>query len=145
MDGFSMQSIGLDLASVGRFQRLLDRYGLRLAQRILAPPELAQFEQVKRDAQFLASRWSAKEALYKAVGGSAPGQLLFNEIELVSGGGGVAPHFSAGSTAWKAALKDASVCVSLTHEPGLGTDSAMAAAVAPVVNTSSTIAIRRLS
>lgn len=60
--------IGVDIVHVPRMQQGLERYGDRLARRILTKAELLEFSSVKAKASFLAKRFAAKEAAVKALG-----------------------------------------------------------------------------
>lgn len=60
--------VGVDLASVARFERLLVRRGDALAARILGADEAALHAQARRPARDLAKRWAVKEAYAKALG-----------------------------------------------------------------------------
>jgi holo-[acyl-carrier protein] synthase len=68
-----IHGIGTDLCDVRRIQAAIDRHGMRFAQRILSPSELATYEArsqrwPERGVRFLATRFAAKEAFSKAVG-----------------------------------------------------------------------------
>jgi holo-[acyl-carrier protein] synthase len=69
-----IHGIGTDLCAVSRMEAVLARRGPRFAAKLLMPAELAQFESrgsgghPRRAAQFLATRFAAKEALGKATG-----------------------------------------------------------------------------
>lgn len=60
--------VGVDLASVARFERLLARRGDALAARILDADEAALHARARRPARDLAKRWAVKEAYAKALG-----------------------------------------------------------------------------
>jgi holo-[acyl-carrier protein] synthase len=60
--------IGTDIVSVMRIHAALERHGRRFAERILAPSELAGFNDTVKPAHFLAKRFAAKEAAAKAFG-----------------------------------------------------------------------------
>jgi len=60
--------IGTDLVHIPRMQRLLDKYGDKIAQRILSDGEYVFFQQAHKPAAFLAKRFAAKEATAKALG-----------------------------------------------------------------------------
>ncbi|GAB4401038.1 MAG: holo-ACP synthase [Rhodoferax sp.] len=65
--------IGTDLCDVRRIQAALDRHGPRFAQRILTPTELRVWQLrsqrwPQRGVRYLATRFSAKEAISKALG-----------------------------------------------------------------------------
>ena len=60
--------IGVDVLRQDRISALHEKFGDRLAARILMPAEIAQFEKAKRPLRFLAMRFAAKEAIVKAMG-----------------------------------------------------------------------------
>lgn len=60
--------IGTDIVAVERFERLLGRYGDKVARRILTAREMTQYERAKQPARLLAKRFAAKEAFSKALG-----------------------------------------------------------------------------
>lgn len=60
--------IGTDVVSVGRFERMLARYGHRVAARVLSDTELSAYRACAQPAAFLAKRFAAKEAFAKALG-----------------------------------------------------------------------------
>ncbi len=60
--------IGVDVLRQDRMSALHEKFGDRLAARILMPAEIAQFEKAKRPLRFLAMRFAAKEAIVKAMG-----------------------------------------------------------------------------
>lgn len=69
--------IGIDMVRIERIKSGLERFGDRLAQRILSESEITAFAQSRRRAQFLAQRFAAKEATAKALGtGFAHGVFL---------------------------------------------------------------------
>lgn len=60
--------IGTDIVRVGRMRQDLERFGERIAERILTENELTEFRVNARPAHFLARRFAAKEAAAKALG-----------------------------------------------------------------------------
>jgi holo-[acyl-carrier protein] synthase len=60
--------IGVDVLRQDRVSALHEKFGERLAARILMPAEMAQFDKAKRPQRFLAMRFAAKEAIVKAMG-----------------------------------------------------------------------------
>lgn len=69
-----IRGVGIDVVDVRRVRRALQRFGHRLAERLLHPRELADYERQRHPEAFLARRLAAKEALVKALGtGFAPG------------------------------------------------------------------------
>jgi len=60
--------IGTDIVRIARFERMLERHGSRIAERILGAEELQEFAACARPARFLAKRFAVKEAVAKAFG-----------------------------------------------------------------------------
>jgi len=60
--------VGTDLVEIARLERGLERWGRRLAERILHPSELPEDGGQAPSARFLAKRFAAKEATVKALG-----------------------------------------------------------------------------
>jgi len=58
--------VGSDIVSVKRIKNAYQKFGIRFAERILTERELKEFEKRKDKLIFLASRFAAKEAVYKA-------------------------------------------------------------------------------
>ena len=69
--------LGIDIASIARIERALERFGQRFAQRILSDAELVLLERRADRACFVAGRFAAKEAAFKALGGP-PGVVWRN-------------------------------------------------------------------
>lgn len=60
--------IGTDIVAVARVARALERHGERFGEKVLAPEELAVCPQGARRAAYIAKRFAAKEAFFKAFG-----------------------------------------------------------------------------
>ena len=105
----------MDLTHVWRFERLQQRFGERFVRRFLSNGEVADWRSSVAPARFLASRWAAKEALAKAVGGTLEKGLLFCEVEVESPGS-AAPRFRALSEAWKQVLLPRDAHLSISHD-----------------------------
>ncbi|MDX9698053.1 MAG: holo-ACP synthase [Rhodocyclaceae bacterium] len=63
-----IHGIGTDLVKVSRIESSLQRFGVRFAERILAPDERSAFAAHADPVRFLAKRFAAKEAFGKALG-----------------------------------------------------------------------------
>lgn len=111
--------LGIDVASVERLKRSLDRFGDRLWERILTEGERGDLAQrgVGR-AVALAGRFAAKEAFSKALG--APNDVWWHDVEVRRGVRG-APElrWSGPATAHMERLKVARALVSITHDAGV--------------------------
>jgi holo-[acyl-carrier protein] synthase len=61
-----IRGVGVDIVQLSRIRDA--QAGDRLAERVLSPNELLQWNQVTDGARFLAKRWAIKEAFGKACG-----------------------------------------------------------------------------
>ncbi len=124
----AFRGIGVDLTHVSRFERIAGRYGERFTRRFLSADEAKVCGASAAPLRFMASRWAAKEALVKALGGAVrTGSLPFAGVQ-VDSDGGQPPRFRAVSDEWQRALADSTVMLSISHD--------LDAAVAMVVTTS---------
>ena len=79
---------GFDLVAVRRFARFVERRGERALERLFTPEELDYCLSHRDPAPFLAARFAAKEAFYKALGtgmGAAGGWRDVEVVRLSSG------------------------------------------------------------
>ncbi|MCH1554317.1 MAG: holo-ACP synthase [Luminiphilus sp.] len=58
--------VGVDMARVPRFERLLERFGARFIEKVMTPDEMRRWPEA--DGRRLAKLFSAKEAAVKALG-----------------------------------------------------------------------------
>lgn len=84
----SVLAIGADLVETARIREILERRGRRLAERILTPAELAQWDERGSGAAFLARRFAAKEAAAKALGTGIAQGIRFPDLEVANDPGG---------------------------------------------------------
>lgn len=77
--------VGVDIADVGRFDRLLQRGPDRLWAHWFTDAEAAACSRQPRVAEAAAVRFAAKEATYKAVGASFTGATRWRDIEILGG------------------------------------------------------------
>lgn len=84
---------GIDIEALASIQNAVEkREGF--AQRVLTDKEMERFTSLKgrRQIEYLAGRWSAKEAFSKAMG-TGIGKLGFQDLEILNNERG-APYFS---------------------------------------------------
>lgn len=60
--------IGTDIVAVARLRGIWERHGDRVLDKLLTPPEKADFARAADKGRFLAKRFAAKEAFAKALG-----------------------------------------------------------------------------
>ena len=84
---------GIDIEELASIQEAVERKD-SFAQRVLTDKEMERFTNLKgrRQIEYLAGRWSAKEAFSKAMG-TGIGKLGFQDLEVLNNERG-APYFS---------------------------------------------------
>lgn len=98
---------GIDLQEIAAVEKATLR-NAKFAEKVLTETELSLFKTFsgRRQIEFLAGRWSAKEAFAKAYG-SGIGRLRFHDMEVLANAKG-APYFSRSPF-------DGKIWVSLSH------------------------------
>ena len=64
----SILGVGVDIVSVARVRRVLERHPARFPRRVLHPEERGEYGEHADPSRFLARRFAAKEAIAKALG-----------------------------------------------------------------------------
>ena len=84
---------GIDIEALASIQNAVEKRN-GFAQRVLTDKEMERFPSLKgrRQIEYLAGRWSAKEAFSKAIG-TGIGKLGFQDLEVLNNERG-APYFS---------------------------------------------------
>ncbi|MGD6878964.1 holo-ACP synthase [Bacillus infantis] len=77
-----IEGIGIDIVEIGRISRMANR--AKFSERILTEGELAKYITLsdKRQLEFIAGRFAAKEAFSKANGTGIGSELSFQDIEI---------------------------------------------------------------
>lgn len=81
--------VGIDVADVQRFERLLARGGTRLWQRWFTAAESRQCAESSHPVQVTAMRFAVKEATLKSIGASFEGPVRWQDIEVLHDGHGL--------------------------------------------------------
>ena len=76
--------IGVDIVSIRRIERMLERWGPLFIQRVYTPGEIAFCEGKSNPGQHFALRWAAKEAMLKALGLGLRRGIKWTDIEVVN-------------------------------------------------------------
>jgi len=111
--------LGIDIASIERIARSIERYGERFAERILTPRERAELagRRAGRPAA-VAGRFAAKEALSKALGG--PRDVWWQSVEIRRGAlGAPEMHLSGPARVHADRLGVTRCLVTITHDAGV--------------------------
>lgn len=110
--------LGIDVASVERVARALERFGDRIWERVLTPAERAELAPRSDRALALAGRFAAKEAFAKALG--APRDVWWQSVEVRHGALGAPSLVLSGPAEQHAArLGVARSWLSITHDAGV--------------------------
>jgi holo-[acyl-carrier protein] synthase len=111
--------LGIDVASIERMKRSLERFGERIWERILTVEERKELSGRSADrAAALAGRFAAKEAFSKALG--APQDVWFHDVEVRRGATGAPALRLLGPAVERArALGVKRSFVSITHDAGV--------------------------
>ena len=110
--------IGLDVASIERIAKALERHGARFAERILTDAERGALGARSTDPTAVAGRFAAKEAVAKALG--APEDVWWHDVQVLVGRRG-APVLELVGKAEEHArrLRVTRQLVSITHDAGV--------------------------
>lgn len=74
--------IGIDIITISRIKKIINESGSKLAKRILSKKEFNEYLVKKNKINFLAKRFSAKEAAAKALGTGMRNKITFNNFEV---------------------------------------------------------------
>ena len=115
--------IGTDLLDVARMAKELEEEGAGFRDTVFTPSEIAYCEAKRYPAQHFAARFAAKEALFKALSGSAS-RDFWREVE-VAGTGDAPPSLLLHGRVKEAAdrLGVKNILVSLSHTASLASAS----------------------
>ena len=81
--------MGTDIVAVERMARLHARFGERLTERLLGPLEVADMPvEAAAGAAFLARRFAAKEATFKALGSGMTNGVRWMDVQVGHDSGG---------------------------------------------------------
>ncbi len=107
--------IGVDLCPVERMERILERHGDLFLERVFTASERTYAAEGVNRAERLAARFSAKEAVIKALGGAPPG-LRWQDIEVAKASSGAPAVVLKGAAEMRASVMGVTKrWLSLTH------------------------------
>jgi len=106
--------LGVDICEIARMERALARH-LTMRQRVFTPDEIAYGESKARPAESVAGRFSAREAVIKAIGGYRG--RMWQDISVVRHPSGAPSIALAGNAKRRAdTLGVSRVLLTVTHE-----------------------------
>jgi len=80
----SIFGIGIDIVEIERISSSIEKLGDAFAKKVLHPNELKNYLATKRQAQYLAKRFAAKEAFAKAIGTGIVEGVTLPRIEIIN-------------------------------------------------------------
>lgn len=109
--------IGVDVVEIERVERMLERYGERIVEKMFTEHEARSTADRADRAAALAARIAAKEATYKALTGNALARAIgWREMEVRKNGDGApSVHLTGRAQARALELSIDRIFVSLTH------------------------------
>ena len=113
--------IGVDIIEIRRFERVLERWGDRLCERVFTPEELSICHAKAHPGRHLALRFAAKEAMLKALGIGMFQGVAWNDIEIINDPLG-RPHINVRGAAERICKEKGiqAIFVSISHEDAYG-------------------------
>lgn len=112
-------STGVDIVSIDRIERLVDKFGDSFVERAYTLQE-AQFCRSRADpAQHFAARWAAKEATLKALP-ETDATISPGAITVLSNGEAPRLEFTGPATETLDRFRNVETSVSLSHDQSLG-------------------------
>lgn len=109
-----MPAIGLDIIDITRIDKGIKRFGQKYIRRILGPAEQALLKSRLDQAQFVAGRFAAKEAMVKALGAFLKVRPPLQSLQVINSPSGQ-PEFDLPDEL-KGLLDGYQVLVSISHE-----------------------------
>ena len=79
-----ISGIGTDIVSIARIRRALERHGERFARRILADDEMIALASRADPAPYVAKRFAAKEAFFKAFGQPSSSANTWHQLTIAN-------------------------------------------------------------
>jgi len=111
-----ISGIGVDIVSIERIRRALARHDGRFGRKVLADGEWAIYQRLSDGAAYVAKRFAAKEAFFKALGQPSSAANTWHQLSILNDAAG-RPHLEFGAdlaallaglgiTAWHVSLSD---------------------------------------
>ena len=123
----SVFGIGIDVVEVSRIERMIEEYGVRFAEKVFTPGEREYCESASRPALHYAARFSAKEAVAKALGTGIGADLEWLDMEVRRRESGAPQLVLSGSgLRFAEANGIVKVMISLTHAKDYAAANAVA-------------------
>jgi holo-[acyl-carrier protein] synthase len=120
-------AIGMDLAQIGRLEKVHARHGERLLERLFTPGERAYCDRRASRMASYAGRFAVKEAVMKALGTGWSSGVTWKDIEVTRKSGAAPELVLHGATARIAKARGiARIHITITHDGGVAAAVAVA-------------------
>jgi holo-[acyl-carrier protein] synthase len=121
--------VGVDIMEVDRMRRSVADYGDQFLRHVFTEAEQEAAPKGDGKAAYYAGRWTAKEAVAKALGTGIGKKCAWKDIHISRDGNGrPAAHLTGRAAATAAALGIAHLHISISHERRLACAAAVAEA-----------------
>jgi len=120
-------AIGMDLAQIARFRKVIDRHGERVLERLFTEGERAYCDRRASRIGSYAGRFAVKEAVMKVLGTGWARGVTWKDIEVVRRSGSppeLVLHGVAAEIARKKGI--ARIHITITHDGGIAAAVAVA-------------------
>jgi holo-[acyl-carrier protein] synthase len=84
----SIHGIGTDIVSIERIRAALARHEERFARKVLSDAELTRYTGLKDGAAYVAKRFAAKEAFFKALGEPSSSANTWHQLSVINDSAG---------------------------------------------------------
>lgn len=84
----TIHGIGTDIVSIERIRLALARHDDRFARKVLSDAELAKYETLNDGAAYVAKRFAAKEAFFKALGEPPSSANTWHQLSVMNNAAG---------------------------------------------------------
>ncbi len=111
-----IHGIGTDIVAVGRIEKAWQKHGDSFLDKILTVPEIEYCLGKTNQAQHLAGRFAAKEAVLKALGTGLSQGISWQEIEVSSDGGPCVAALSGQAKTIAQKFNIVKIFISISHE-----------------------------
>lgn len=123
MMGNNIYGLGTDILEIARLRRLIESHGTKALSRLFTPKERLYCLKHKDPVPHFAGRFSAKEAIVKALGCGFGKQASWHDIEILNNDQGKPDVFL--SPALAAKFKNPKILLSISHCKNYATATAI--------------------
>ena len=98
-------SVGVDIVSLERIQRVYEKHGEAFLERVYTANERQAITKLKSPISFMAGRWAAKEAIYKSLQIDLKAGVTWQDMDILKSANGAPTVVLSGQAKKQAELK----------------------------------------